>query len=366
MINLLRNNIGLTVWLGIFSVSAVVSALSAYLMSTRGVSLKPIWWFNGYLLLIGLPQLAYHAYVAALSARAPAAAETSPAAVSRIDSPEAFFTAPPEGATVVDIPPQSASGLFGRAEQGRMLTLRNGDTVMVFRFKSRPEAAGAVGDYLRESGLENNAESDGSGGFVIRGNDRRVARVYARDNVLVVNSTVDTSSEAGNGGPARTTVEPIKQWTASTSGKIIAASVLLVYILFVAAYFLKGTAWATRINAQPVDRVLSVNELRERLVGLNSLDIPFRIDATGNGEVSATWKYADAKWVDLARAHGIRRIHRIRMTLDEANRKVRATDFQSAYDWSAGGGGGSIAWKASTGIVLFQYETSSGLRFAAR
>ena len=144
MINLLRNNIGLTVWLGIFSVSAVVSVLSAYLMSTRGLSLKPIWWFNGYLLLIGLPQLAYHAYVAALSARAPAAAETSPVAVSRIDSPETFFTAPPEGATVVDIPPQSASGLFGRAEQGRMLTLRNGNTVMVFRFRSKPEAAGAV------------------------------------------------------------------------------------------------------------------------------------------------------------------------------------------------------------------------------
>jgi hypothetical protein len=235
------------------------------------------------------------------------------------------------------------------------LTLRNADTVMILRFRSSREAGGAVADYLRESGLESTAQSDGSGGFVIRGSDSRVARVYARDNVLVVNTTLDPSP-AGNATPQKAKVDPIKQWTASTTGKVIAASALLVYILFVAVYFLKGSAWATRIDAKRVDRALSANELRERLLALNAFDIPFRIEADGDGEVSATWKYADAKWVDLARVHGIRRIHRIRMTLDEANRKVRATDFQAAYDWSAGGGGGSIAWKASTGIVLFQYE----------
>ncbi|HET9219754.1 MAG TPA: hypothetical protein VFR18_22425 [Terriglobia bacterium] len=39
MITLLRNNIGLAVWLGIFSVSALISVISVYLMSSRGLSL---------------------------------------------------------------------------------------------------------------------------------------------------------------------------------------------------------------------------------------------------------------------------------------------------------------------------------------
>jgi hypothetical protein len=137
---------------------------------------------------------------------------------------------------------------------------------------------------------------------------------------------------------------------------VIAASVLLVYTLLFSMYFLKGAAWATRVDAKSVQRVLSRAELKERLLALNTLDIPFQIEAHDDGELSATWNYANAKWVDLARAHGMRRIHRIRMNFDEASRKIRATDYQSAYDWSAGAGGAGIAWKAQTGIVFFQYE----------
>src|SRR5688572_4817043 len=357
MTTLLRSNIGLVVWLGIFFIAAVVMALSAYLMSARGVSLKPLWWFAGYLLLIGLPQLAYHAYVAVLTARTPApAAIAGDRADSRIDNPATLFATVPDGATVVDIPPQGASGLFGRAEQGRLLTMPNGDTVMIVRFRSPDEAGRAVGDYLRESGLESSARPDGVGGFVIPGNDGRVARVYAHRDVLVVNTAMETSIRANGGVPPATSVDPMKRWTSSTSGKVVAASVVLVWVVLAAGYFLKGTAWAARIDAKPVERALSASELRERLLALNALDIPFRIEGSNDNELSATWKYADAKWVDLARAHGMRRIHRIRMTLDERSRKVRATDFQSEYDWSAGSGGGNVAWKASTGIVFFQYE----------
>jgi hypothetical protein len=127
-------------------------------------------------------------------------------------------------------------------------------------------------------------------------------------------------------------------------------------ILVVSAYFLKGLVWATRVDAKPVERVLSVPELRERLIALNSLDIPFQIESAGEDELDAIWRYADAKWVDLARVHGFRQIHRIHLSVDAANRKILATDYQSGYDWSAGRGGASFTWKATTGIVLFQYE----------
>ena len=351
----LRGNPGLVAWLGIFSITAVVLTISAYLMNSRGLSLKPIWWFAGLMLLVGFPQLTYHAIVAISAPRSsPLPPGGTVPASSGIENPELLFTTP-EGATVVDIPPQSAAGLFARAEQGRLLTMKNGDTVMIARFGSSDQAGRAVGDYLRESGLESSAQPDGAGGFTIPGNDRRVGRVYARGNVLVVHTTVDDSSVAPGRVPAPT-ADPMKRLTASTSGKVIAASALILYTLFVSVYFLKGSAWATRVDAKPVERALSASELRERLLALNTLDIPFRIEVSSEGEFFAIWKYAEAKWIDLARAHGMRRIHRIRMTLDADHRMIRATDYQSSYDWSAGGGGGNIAWKASTGIVFFQYE----------
>jgi len=353
MISFLRANIGLTVWLGIFLIAAGVLSIAAFFMSSRGLSLKPIWWFTGFLLLIGLPQLAYHAIVAISAVRSSDAPSNSVASSKvEFEDPEILFTSPPEGAIVRDIPPQSAAGLWGRAEAGRLVTMPNGDTMMVARFKSAGESSRAVGEYLRESGLESSAQSDGSGGFVIPGNDSRFARVYGRRNVLVVHTT----TRALPGSPVRVEADPMACLTASTSGKVIAASALVVYTLFVSVYFLKGLAWATRAEAKSVQRVLSGSELKERLLALNTLDIPFQIEAHDDGELSATWNYGEAKWVDLARAHGLRRIHRIRMTFDEANRKIRATDYQSAYDWSAGSGGAGIAWKASTGVVLFQYE----------
>jgi hypothetical protein len=357
MISFLRGNMAVTAWLGIFLIAAVVLTLSAVLMSARGVSLKPVWWFSGLLLLVGFPQLAYHTIVALRAARM-AAEPLSPAASTESPSedPETLFTAPPPGALVREIPPESAAGLWARAEAGRHVTMPNGDTMMIARFKSLDDAGRAVGEYLRESGLESSAQADGSGGFVIPGNNSRFARVYARSNVLVVRTTTGALPGSPDPVAARSAADPMKRLTATTSGKVIAASALLVYTLFVSAYFLKGVAWATRMDAKPAARVLSGAELRERLLALNTLDIPFRIEAQDDGELSATWNYADAKWVDLARAHGMRRIHRIRMSLDEANRKIRATDYQSAYDWSAGAGGAGIKWRAEMGVVLFQYQ----------
>jgi hypothetical protein len=354
MISFLRGNIGLTVWLAIFLIAAVVLAICGYLMSSRGLSLKPLWWFTGFILLIGLPQLTYHTIVAFSAGSREALQDSVAPARSAPEDPETWFTAPPEGATVRDIPSQSAAGVWGRAQAGRFVTTANGDTMMLARFTSAAAAGRAVGEYLRESGLEGSAHPDGSGGFVIPGNDQRVGHVYARGNVLVMQTTTSPFPKTDDRSSAAP--DPVQRLTASTSGKVIAAGALLLYTLFVSVYFLKGIAWATRVDAKPVARALTAAELRARLLALNTPDIPFRIEAQDDGELSATWNYADAKWVDLARVHGLRRLHRIRMRLDEANRKIRATDYESAYDWSAGAGGAGISWKASTGVVLFQYE----------
>ena len=92
--------------------------------------------------------------------------------------------------------------------------------------------------------------------------------------------------------------DPIERLTASTSGKVTAAVVLLAYILLVSAYYLKGLSWATRVDAKPAERVLSATELRERLIAMNSIEVPFQIESERDGELVAIWRYADAKWID--------------------------------------------------------------------
>jgi len=102
---------------------------------------------------------------------------------------------------------------------------------------------------------------------------------------------------------------------------------------------------------------VSASELGARLEAINGLDVPFRIErGTEPNEYFATWRYADAKWVDLLRARGLRHMIRIRLQLDENARKVRATDYASAFDWSAGQGGARLEWRTGFGIVFFQTE----------
>jgi hypothetical protein len=132
---------------------------------------------------------------------------------------------------------------------------------------------------------------------------------------------------------------------------------LALYTLIVVFYFFKGAAWAGTTRAKPGAVSVPASELATRLEAINALDVPFRIERGAQpDEFFATWRYADAKWIDLARAHGLRRTFRIRLTLDEKHNTVRATDYAASYDWSAGRGGANLEWKAGVGIVFFQTE----------
>jgi hypothetical protein len=136
----------------------------------------------------------------------------------------------------------------------------------------------------------------------------------------------------------------------------VLAGALALYVLLVVFYFFKGAAWAGSTAAKVGVRPSPVSELAGQLESINSLDVPFRIERSGANEFVATWRYADAKWIDLARARGLRRTFRIRLSLDDQAHTVRATDYAASYDWSAGRGGANLEWKAAMGIVFFQYE----------
>ncbi len=132
---------------------------------------------------------------------------------------------------------------------------------------------------------------------------------------------------------------------------------LPVYLFLIVLYFFKGAAWAGTYRAKPGTTPVTATELTSRLQAINDLDVPFHIEpGLRPNEFFATWRYADAKWIDLARARGMKRSFRIRLVLDESKGTVRATDYATSFDWSAGRRGADLSWKASLGIVFFQSE----------
>ena len=81
------------------------------------------------------------------------------------------------------------------------------------------------------------------------------------------------------------------------------------------------------------------------------------VDVSEDGNtIDVTWRYADARWIDHASAHGLSRVHKISMTLDESSHTARVLEYWSAMDWSAGGKGANIQWHAAHGINFFNFQ----------
>ena len=170
-------------------------------------------------------------------------------------------------------------------------------------------------------------------------------------------STVVTGSVAFGATaatPAFPALQPLAKLFQPTSMKT--AGLLFMVALYV-GWFFKGAAWASSSPAVAGVSAVASPDLASRLEAINALDVPFHLERGERpNEFFATWRYADAKWVDHARAHGLRRTFRIRLTLDEAARTVRATDYTASYDWSGGPDGARIEWQATLGLVFFQTE----------
>jgi hypothetical protein len=147
-------------------------------------------------------------------------------------------------------------------------------------------------------------------------------------------------------------VDDVRAWPVSRYFALIG-----IYALFVSWLFLKLVGWATEVVPRPAALPLSAALLKERLLAVRFLDSPITIvPGRAGDQLVVDWKYADAKWLDHARAHGMRKSHRLILELDEATRTVRGREFHTESAWDAGMGGASIRWKASWEIVFYQYE----------
>ena len=84
--------------------------------------------------------------------------------------------------------------------------------------------------------------------------------------------------------------------------------------------------------------VLTVEEVRQHLLGLNRETAPYQIrDGSAEGvDLIAEWKIVDTRWYEIFAKANLTNVFRIYMKFDEAKQEVRAKDEEYTVEWRAG------------------------------
>ena len=104
--------------------------------------------------------------------------------------------------------------------------------------------------------------------------------------------------------------------------------------------------------------VLPVEELRNRLMGLNRPSAPYQIkDGHEEGvDLIAEWKIVDAQWYEIFAKANLSKVFRIYMKFDPEKHELRAQDHEYTVEWRAGVPSLSLAassFKGQTTSVQF-------------
>jgi hypothetical protein len=376
----LRANPAVAAILAASVIVAIVFGTLAILMTRAGVSLRPLAFLAGFFAIVGGPQVAFHV-AQALGVipkknltwtfgkdRVPAGYDEQDALLAaddgRFRDPDAVFGPGIDRDLVTDLRRAGAESPFGDAEVAQMAVIPPTSSAVVARYRDAASASAAQGKYVAmAAGFSPPTGSDGAITFTRPQGD--VVKVLTAGRTLIAlsgpdepsvdsrlrSSRVVTRREAGFMTPLDPTASEF--WLYRPS---VLASIVVVLLIIATLFFFKGSAWAATVRARDGVPVQPATELRERLLGTNTIDAPFTVAEREDGKVMVTWRFADAKWVDLARAHGMRNTHRIILELDEASKTVYPTEQYTRMDWSAGAGGGSFRWATGMGITFFQVE----------
>ena len=84
--------------------------------------------------------------------------------------------------------------------------------------------------------------------------------------------------------------------------------------------------------------VLSAEEIKTRLLGLNRPTAPYQIvDGQSEGvDLVAEWRIVDASWYEIFAKAKLEKVFKIYLKLDPDKHEVRAQDHEYTIQWSAG------------------------------
>jgi hypothetical protein len=358
----------------------VVFGAIAVLMTRAGVSLRPLAFMAGFLAIIAGPQAAFHV-ARALGVipkkdltwtfgkdRVPAGYAEQEVALAvadgRFADPTTVFGAGIDPDLVTDLRRAGSDSPFGDADVAQMAVIPPTSSVIVARYRDNAGALAAQERFMTMAvGTPPPPGSDGAHTFTRPQGDvmkvltagRTLVALSGPDESAVVDrlrdSRIITRRESGLLTPLDRSASDF--WLYRPP---VLASIVVVLLVVATLYFFKASAWAATIPAREGQFAQPMSEVRDRLLAVNSIDAPFTVAEHDDGKIVVTWRFADAKWVDLARAHGMRNTHRILLELDEASKTVYPTEQYTRMDWSAGADGGSFRWATGMGITFFQVE----------
>lgn len=367
-----------------------VCALIAWMMKRGGLSLRPIVFFSGFLALVAGPQVVYHVSHLRVPSVAPAngphPAPPAPSPPAFTDGNGAFldlkqvFGEDVDATLIRDAKPVFPDVLKD-ASIAQLAFKPSGETVLAAVFPDDAIASNAAKSYLRFFQIPEAAGDEVSGWTAPRPSAQDHVRVIAAGRTLMAWTGLDAdrlaSYQAATLGiapqfahadersalptlSAGVTLDRIfAPWWMKLGGTIL-------NLTAAAAWFIWGAAWASSRTPSPGATPVSEDELRSRILAVNSVECPVAVETSGDAKtITVTWRYADARWADLARARGLKRTHRLVLRFDGQRRCVRVREFWGMLDWSAGRSGADIRWHAAMGIMFFQiqHERVFGLQF---
>jgi len=366
----LRANDGLVVGLILCIALPLVLTIISLIMRAAGVSLRPV----VFMAVLMLPMALVFLIGQLVQAHVPVAeGQKSPGLElrdGRIAERVKLFGADVDPALIREAR-ASLPGILDEAEAAEAAVTLSGETMLVAQFPDDDAAKRAAAAYHRGFQLHATSGDETSGWRAKRGLQGDFIEMLRTGRVLLIWTGLTREACSARRAATRLdlhfpaitppapaplfpALQPLAVFFAPLPAKLAGMALMLIFYV---GWFFKGAAWAGSAAPAVGTAPASRQELVTRLMAVNDLDVPFSITMGERpGELIADWRYADAKWVDHARAHGLRRSFRIRLTLEEQGRVVRTTDYSSSCDWSAGPRGASLDWKASTGIVFFQKE----------
>jgi hypothetical protein len=383
MLAFLRANPVVGIMLAGLAIVTLVFGVLAILMARAGVSLRPLVFLAVFMGIVAGPQVAFHLSQAygliprrdltwTFGKDRPLAGYVEQERVlaaqdGRFADPDAVFGRGFDRDLVTDLRGAGGDSPFGGAEVAQMAIIPPSGSAIVARYADASSASSASARYMTMAfGAPTATGRDGAHTFTRPQGD--VAKVLVAGRTLVVLTGPDEPALAARLRSSRI-VAPASSATFVPVGPIspdakdfwlyrpaVLIGGVLLLVIIASVYFFRGAAWAGTIPAREGVAPRPLQDVRQRLLSVNSVEAPFTVVEQGDGRIAVTWRFADAKWVDLARAHGMRNTHRILLELDERSKTVYPTEQYSRLDWSAGANGGSMRWSSAKGIVFFQLE----------
>ena len=250
----------------------------------------------------------------------------------------------------------------------------DGSTVTVLVRPSSEAAKAAVEENVRAAPHRSFSQSNGKVALTRYENvatgkawawlriDHVVVGVEAADRAAVDQRLANLTVVTKNPG-----ADPLFEFVAlceHNPGVVIAA--IGIYLLVIAFFMVKGAAWAARIDPAPGTPAVSADELRSRLLRVNELALPWRLEVVRPGVFRAEWVYVDARWVQAQGAGRLRTSRRLTLHVDESGRRVSVVESIRSRSLGAGLGGFFANFSYWRGITFYAYEAGAAVGLGFR